>query len=280
MLTDLEVYTPRVFAPPFETSSTTAQRDPVQVRGITGLGPVAAAITSTPYGSIDGAAYTGASVGMRNIVLTLGLNPNWAEQTVSSLRQLVYGYFMPKNPVTLKFTRQGLPTCEIDGFVETVEPAIFSQDPELQVSILCPSPYFVDSVETVLTGNSRLLADTGTTVINYSGTVPTGFRLDVIRGGTSYDDVVEVSNFNINTEQLDLTADIDTVYDLRVSTVPGEKYARRITKSNGVFLNTLGRVDPASEWPQLYPGLNDFAVRANLSNLVWTMRYRNRYGGL
>lgn len=281
MLTDLEIYTPRVFAPPLVSDSAKAFNDPLQIRDIKGLGPVAAALTSTPFGSIDGESYTGASVGRRNIVLTLGLNPDWSDgQTHFDLRQVGYRYFMPKNDITLKFKRSNLPDCEILGVVETVEVNHFSQNPELQVSILCPQPYFEDVSETVITGNTNLVSDTTHTDINYTGNVPTGFVLTVERGGTSYDDQIKVINYNLTTETWVADADIDTTYNLRMSTVAGDKYSQRVTKSTGVTLNTLGRVERLTEWPQLYPGPNEFVVESLLTDQIWTLCYKAKYGGL
>ena len=88
-----------------------AGSDPIQVIGIDGLGPVKAAITTAPFGAFDGEAYVGASVGKRNIVLTIGLHPDWAIQTIEELRQLLYNYFMSEGSAFLywrgDFRRKG-----------------------------------------------------------------------------------------------------------------------------------------------------------------------------
>ncbi len=77
--------------------------DALQIRNIEGLGPVKASVNTSPFGSVDGESYTGSNVGKRNIVMTLGLNPNWRDQSMASLRQLLYAYFMPKQFVKLRF---------------------------------------------------------------------------------------------------------------------------------------------------------------------------------
>jgi hypothetical protein len=77
--------------------------DPVQIRNVEGLGPVKADISATPFATGRGELYQGSSTGKRNIVLTLGLNPNWVNQTMASLRQLLYRYFMVESWATLRF---------------------------------------------------------------------------------------------------------------------------------------------------------------------------------
>ncbi len=101
MLTKVEVFGPVPLILPLGEGETNT--DPIQIRDVQGLGPVKANVNTSPFGSFDGEAYTGSSVGKRNIVLTLGLNPNWKDQSITSLRQLLYTYFMPKRAVTLRF---------------------------------------------------------------------------------------------------------------------------------------------------------------------------------
>ena len=92
---------------------------------------------------------------------------------------MLYKYLLPEQWTRLRFFSDHLPTVDIAGVVETFEPNIFSQDPEIQVSILCPKPDFVDIEATFLTGT----VDSGGTIdeleIDYIGTVATGFELRI-----------------------------------------------------------------------------------------------------
>ena len=54
-----------------------ASDDPIHIRDITGLGPVKAEIATTPFATSDGELFQGSTVGKRNIVMTLGFNPDW-----------------------------------------------------------------------------------------------------------------------------------------------------------------------------------------------------------
>ena len=72
------------------------ETDRLQIRNIDGLNPVKGTVNTSPFGSVDGAAYTGTDIDTRNIVLTIRPNPDWDQWTIEGLRKLVYSYFMPK----------------------------------------------------------------------------------------------------------------------------------------------------------------------------------------
>jgi hypothetical protein len=123
----------------------------VQIRDISGLEPVKAEITSVPSNK-DGDLFQNARLGTRNIVFQFGLNPNWVDQTMSSLRRVLYTHFTPKTWRTLRFHSDDMPTVQIGGYVESLEPNMFSQDPEIQVSVICLKPNFIGPNSTIYTG--------------------------------------------------------------------------------------------------------------------------------
>ncbi len=115
---------------------------PFHIRDITGLGPVKADVNSQGFGSLDGEYYTGSHVGKRNIVMTLGLNPGSYYGSVAAMRRILYAYLMPKGNPILRFIFADRPPVQIEGYVESLEPTLFAKDPEVQVSIMCPKPFF------------------------------------------------------------------------------------------------------------------------------------------
>lgn len=117
-------------------------QSPIQTRDILGLEPTKAEITMAPSNK-DGDLFQNARLGKRNIVFKLGLDPNWVDQTMSSLRRMLYDHFPPKTWRTLQFFSDDIPTVEIGGYIESFEPNMFSQDPEIQISVICPKPMFV-----------------------------------------------------------------------------------------------------------------------------------------
>lgn len=281
MITRMEVFSAQPSAPELPLGGTTASQDPIQIRDVDGLGPVKAEITTTQVAVGDGELYTGATVGKRNIVLTLGLNPNWVDQTMSSLRQLLYRYFLPKAWVKLRFFSDYLPEVDIEGYVESVEPNIFSQDPEVQVSVICPRPDFIQAEAVVLLGVTE--SGLHTYDFEYDGTVPTGieFRLD-----RTVDNVAYTGDVMVQVEHADLqvfTANgiaIDTTKFFKMSSVLSRKRVSSVAYADSAVTNLLSKMTADSVWPQIISGANTFGVNVAEADLAWTLAYFNRFGGL
>jgi hypothetical protein len=254
--------------------------DPIQIRNIEGIGPVKSEIASTPFATGRGDLFQGSSTGKRNIVLTLGLNPNWEVQTMMELRQLLYRYFMPENWGTFRFISDELPTVQIIGVVESVEPNIFSEDPEMQVSIICPKPDFIDVDTTLIRG---LSSSVDTTSINYIGTVPTGFELRLALSTTvpSYSGEVIVSNvvgpFSQTFKALGVLVNPGVYF--KMNTVRSSRHMFSVF-SDGSVANILEKMETDSVWPELNSGENIFSVVTAAPGLHWTLGYFNRFGGL
>lgn len=263
-----------------------ASNDPIQIRNIDGLGPVKSALSSTAYATGRGAYFQGATAPERNIVLTLGLNPNWVDQTVESLRKMLYGYFMPGEWCRLRFFTEEYPDVEIEGICEAVEPNIFSQDPEIQVSIINHLPDFVEIDGQTVDGDITTFVSEDPTEyeIDYTGSVPVGFVLEVHPTDDlpSYTGRLAISNE---------TADQRQIMELDEITVDGAVYvlygtlenARRILTLNNdgsEFNNLIGQAPVNRDWIQLLPGSNVIRVSADDEGLDFSLLYFGRYGGL
>lgn len=251
--------------------------NPIEVRDVDGLGPVKADINTTPNASSRGVTLTGTGTGARNIVLKLGLKPDWAIQTVSELRQQLYRYFMPEFPSRLRFITTHLPTCEIAGYVESVEPNIFAQDPEVQVSIICPDPDFVAVDVTTVDGVVGTMAVT--TDIDYEGTAPAGFYLKVESdpANVAYSGPLTIWTEALVNSFLLTEVTIDGTQYFEMDTRPGSRYVQ--TVDDGVT-NLLVKLLAGSQWQMLEPGLNPFHVAASEAGQTWEMTYFARFGGL
>lgn len=255
--------------------------DPVIVRGIDGLGPVKSDITTTPSGTSRGETYQGSSTTKRNIVLTLGLNPDWSTQTMSSLRQLLYAYFMTQQWCKLRFFSDELPTTDIEGYVESFDPNMFSQDPEIQISVINPRPDFIEIDATILRG----VVDDGSNqeVVDYLGSVDTGFELRVDRSVALPDYsgplTITVENSDgVKFIKVDPVT-IDTTQSYKMSSVQGQKRVQNESIVDpGTVINLL-KVK-TGDWPVLQPGENLVSVAAATPGQVWTLAFFNRFGGL
>lgn len=253
----------------------------MHIRNIEGIGPVKSEIAMAPFALARGEFDQGSSTGSRNIVLTLGMNPLLsAGETMAALRHQVYRYFMPEIKVTLTFSSDELPDVYIDGVVESLEPNIFSQDPEMQISIICARPDFIDPTEQTLGPND---ASDYSTEIEYSGSVSTGFVAEVHGAGDIYNGDLEVKNEN-GPFKFDLIANglaINPDRFFRLITVPTNRRLQYVDESSGdVGSSIMGRMWKGSSWPELMPGTNDFRIIADHTGPQWTLTYHNRYGGL
>jgi hypothetical protein len=258
--------------------------DPVQVRDIDGLGPVKADITTEPFATGDGELLSGdPTVGKRNIVLKLGLNPNWVDQTMSSLRRQLYRYLLPKTWVKLRFFSDDMPTVDIEGWVETFDPNMFSQDPEIQCSIICPKPDFIEPDATIYTG----VVDDGTAELEfeYTGSVDTGFEVRVQHSVTNvaYTGALHISMQREPEIAQVFTVDpvtIDATKHLKLSTIRNAKRIQNVDNSDGVTTNLLMHMTDDSVWPKIQAGTNLFKVSSAENGQDWTLAFFNRYGGL
>lgn len=282
MIQRMEVFSPQPDAPVLPLGGFMPSNDPVQVRNIEGLGPVKAEITSTPFATGRGELFQGSSTGKRNIVMTLGLNPDWENQTMSTLRQLLYRYLMPEQWTKLRFISDHLPTCDIEGYVESFEPNMFSQDPEVQISVICPKPDFIESNATIFNGQ----VDDGTIEIAYEyvGTVETGLelRIDSTPVNTAYTGDISITATAFGVPQLYVVEDvtINTSKYFKLSSVRNAKRVSNVSLIDGAVTNLLAKVTPESEWPVIKPGENIIKVAAAENDQAWTMAYFNRFGGL
>lgn len=284
MLTQVQATSANGALDPLVMSVLNAANDQLQIRGIEGLGPVKADLPSSAFYG-DGEYITGKRVGKRNVVLTLGLSPDWTTGTISDLRQMLYAYFMPKRWVRLEFMTTNLPTVYIEGYVEGVEPNMFAQDPEVQVSVICPRPDFIAVDPTEKTGTMH--AAFGTPLIwTYEGTVPTGVILKQTTPSTTFTGELQIKlESEANTHGLiGFTTNIQAARQFLLSTVLGSKYVQE--ENAGVLLkNLLGYLTTSMEWMQVAPGENLLELKGipssgGLLTEPWTLEYNARYGGL
>jgi hypothetical protein len=257
--------------------------DPVNIHNIEGLGPVKAEIATTPSGTARGETYQGSSTGKRNIVLTLGLSPNWSTQTMSSLRNLLYAYFMTQQWCKLRFYSDELPTTDIEGYVESFDPNMFSQDPEIQVSIINEKPDFIEIDATIYKGTVDLGGEDGIWLeVDYEGTVSSGLEIRVDRSvdNPAYSGPITISVENFKGVQTIVVdpVTIDTVKSFKMSSVHGQKRVQNETIEAGLITNLIKNM--SGVWPELQPGENLINVKALEAGQTWTLAYFNRFGGL
>lgn len=281
--------------------------DPYQsgfiVTNIEGIGPPKANIGVTDSATMDGGKYNSARADTRNIVLYLRLLEN---PTVEATRHESYKFFPVKKKITLIFETDTR-TCEAYGYVESNEPDIFSEEEAIQVSVICPDPYFYSQANNVtvffgiepafefIFSNESLedsllimgeIKQRTEEVVLYEGDEDVGIVIHMHATGP----VVNVHIYNMKTREHmfidttkleDLTGDgLKASDEIIISTVKGDKYARLLR--DGVYKNILNCLDKNASWFQLSKGENIFGIIADsgVSNLQFEIENRTLFEGV
>lgn len=274
------------------------------IKSIDGLGPGKSDINVTDISTGDGGLFNSARLQPRNIVLTLGF---LMKQTIEDVRQSSYKYFPIKRGVNLRIETDNR-TLEIDGYVESNEPNIFSENEDTDISIICPNPYFYSSGDgntTVFSGiepmfkfpfsNESLteklimmgsIENKSEQNIIYEGDVEIGITITIHAVGSASG----ITIYNINTrEQMSINStkleqltgsDIVNGDDIIISTVQGSKSITLTRK--GATTNILNCLDKNSDWFVLSKGDNIFAYTAEegAQNLQFKVENKIAYEGV
>lgn len=274
------------------------------VETMSGLGAGKATINTTEVATNDGSLYNSARVSSRNI--TLGLRFLY-DPTIEDVRQRSYKYFPLKKKVTLRIETDNR-LSEIEGYVESNEPDIFSKEEGADISIICPFPFFHSALgdqvtifsgiepmfefpfcndslteKLLLMGEIRKKAEN---VIVYEGDVETGITITIHALG----EASNITIYNVSTRE---SMAIDTVKlasmtgsgivagdDIIICTVRGQKSVTLVRE--GDEINILNCLNKNTDWFQLSKGNNIFAYTATEgdSNLQFKIENRILYEGV
>lgn len=116
------------------------------VQEVTGLGPDKSNLNIKEVANNDGGYFNSARTPVKNIVMNLLFV---GTPLIEDTRHKSYRYFPMKKPLTLTIVTDRH-TLNIDGYVESNEPNIFSDQEGCQISILCPSPYFTSGKKQIV----------------------------------------------------------------------------------------------------------------------------------
>lgn len=291
------------------------------VRSISGLGPVKALVNTTNITTGDGSIFNSARLDQRNIVFSFSpidgiIDGETEYSSVEDNRLKLMRYFPLKKKVGLYFQTENR-FAYTEGYVETNDPDIFSQEVTQSVSIICPYPYFYDMSEE---GSSTIHFSTNEawfefpddpiqddrdhndmsddsvefgiitlkhrTNIFYSGDADTGMIIRLHAVGS----VENISIFNTNTlEQMRIDTDklaaitgsvmIDSD-DIIINTNPGEKSI--LLYRAGSYYNILNCVNRDANWFILSKGDNPFVFTAESGeqNLQFEISIQNLFEGI
>ncbi|MBO4520713.1 MAG: phage tail family protein [Alphaproteobacteria bacterium] len=236
----------------------------VALVNVAGLNPPNARISSSTIATKDGSIVTNEQANNRNIVLTFAITGRDAERQRTGL----YYYFKIKEPVSLEI-KTATRTATIDGYVESIQANPFDRKQQIQISIICPNPYFLGSEETTNvsypSGNVVTLSDTS------HGAVFTVTCLDAITGGFVIGNTLTGESFCVNGDYV--SGDVVTI-----DTRQGQK---GITLThNGSTSNILSRMNSTvHDWLQLLPWQNN-GITLSTNKISAVVRFQTHYEGV
>lgn len=288
----------------------------LNIKNITGISPIGADIMMVPFASVDGAIYSGSRVPSRNIIMTIAMYPEEFSKnvygTIEESRLKTYQFFQIKDPVRLTFYTDHR-TLFIDGYVESNEVDIFSEEETATISVICVDPWFysIGQEARTLSGIRHMFEfpfssqrygdlypweygvefgdislDTRVDMF-YEGDIKNGFTATISFTGSDLHDVYIFNTetreeFHIYTDQIrSITGDPITAGDeIVISTISGKKSAFLLR--NGVYINVINVIDKNSDWIQLTKGRNILAVASDygVEYINISVNFKNAYAGI
>ena len=231
---------------------------------------------NTSSGVSDGEYYNSSKLGMRNIVIDLVLRGD-----IESNRQRLYRIFPLKTACTVYFKNQNR-DVRIKGYVEVLDGDLFVEQEQIQISIICPQPYF-ESLKTLYTELSKIVRmfefpfsiQVGEPIpfseihnlplcsILNNGDAECGLILTIAISG----EVQDLKIYHTATpEFLGFDYSFQAGDQITIHTLTGQK--KMILIRDGEEINLLNYMLPGSSWFQLAVGINDFTFTASNQDFV------------
>jgi hypothetical protein len=224
----------------------------------------------------------GANADKRDIVFKIGLNSQ-VGKTNSELRDAAFKFM--NRTVQVQFMNESLVVAQTAGYIQQFESAIFTNQPEIQITIECEDGELTspNSIAIPIVDLSKAKP-----IIEYpDGTAPTGLDLKFkyVSGSTG-------SGFSIFGHSKVWSSGPDAIYNvfelvypfinndiITLSTHPKNK--RLILTRAEVDYDLAGYVNGGAIWPKLFPGVNAFEWTLDDAWVQWiSASYVPKYWGV
>lgn len=247
---------------------------PFVLKGAEGLGPpdVTVRIVRTV---LEGGLYQGKTAALRQIIALVGLQPNWdVGQTAEELRTELYSLLTPRygNMVRAEVIHDGVVQGYAQGQVSKMEPALFTKDPAVQITLDCDYPYLLGPNQVTQDPPQRDIGGIRGFDISNEGSAPAGFKMGVILRAAVAGSLV-LSDENSAGQKIQIDG---------ISWAPGDRFvvdtragSRGIWRgpAGGALQSVLNNMNAGvSEWIQLYGGTNTLLL--NTTAFDWDPAYR------
>lgn len=279
---------------------TKPEKTGIAIKSIDGLGTPEFIVNMTPFGSSDGSILGSVKAESRTITITVWplFNPR-----VEDSRQLLYRYFQVKKPIELTIAGDNR-VLMAEGYVESITPNIFTNPETVQITIICPDPYFHkafnessgffgriplfefpfsnESFTEKLIEMSMISVD-HRAMIEYEGEIDGGIQIiidcETAPGTISVFNVDTLGSIILDKERMRAIVSGGVIaHDrIEINTESGNRYARLLR--NGVYYNILGAVNRNIDWFKLRQGPNLFTYTTDdpTAIVVMTFKYRSTY---
>ena len=254
---------------------------------LTGTGSPAATINRTKAGVADGTRFNSSTVGERNLLLTIYLL-----RDIERARMNLYRFFATKSRVRIYYQTESLDVYA-EGYVETAEINPWDQNQNMQVSIICPMPFWQDVAETCTDASDvtalfefpfsieaagvelSVIDPTASTIVENNGTVAAGVTFELVATVQSKNPRI----YNLSTgEFIGLEIELQAGDRLLINTTNGNKSAVHIR--DGVRSNCINTVMVGSTWLQMAIGPNEYSYTMNEGECTLGIYHTNMYTGV
>jgi len=254
---------------------------------LTGTGPPAATINRATVSVADGTRYNSARVGERELLLTIHI-----VRDVARARLNLYRFVATKSHVKIYYQANGL-NVYIEGYVETAEVNPWEQNQYMQVSIICPMPFWQDVGSTFTDASqvSRLfefpfaIEEAGielstmdlssSTVIENNGTVEAGVTFVITATVATTNPRIH----NLSTgEFIGIHATMEPGDQIEICTSTGSKRITHIR--DGVRTNYINKLMLGSAWLKMVVGANEYSYTVDVGECELGVYHTNMYTGV
>lgn len=241
-----------------------------QIISVEGLNPPEAEIYTKMIAGVDGERYKSSRLQMRNLVLTVRINGDVEENRIH-----LYEFFATGKWCKIYYSNDSRDVF-IEGYCEKNEGSLFTDNQQIQISIVCPDPYFKSLLKIYSDiskqfGNFEFPFAIEEEGIEFS-ILDLAREVVVVNGGeidsgaiitlTATHPVPNPIIYNVNTlEYLKINEIMQTGEVIIINTSKGNKSIEKIY--NGVTTNAINMIDVGSTWLQLEVGANKFTYSAD-----------------
>lgn len=271
----------------------TNRKNEYRILSVQGLTVPKIKVNTKEFAGSDGSVYNSSKVSERNIVINILLRGD-----IEVSRQRLYRIFLIKRELTIYF-RNKRRSLKIKGYPESIDGDLFVQQEQIQISIICPEPYFeaeypVESELSEIVNGFQFpfsikksgipiseLYDHPLVVLNNPGDVACGAVIEI--EFLEYCRVPKITNL-ITGEFFKLNGIFEQGDKVTICTIPRRFYVKWYYSFTKETTSVLDKLTDDSTWFEIVPGKNIFKYENADGNKGYNVNLRFKinplYGGV